>query len=315
MLILGTRLGLRQTTYNFDDFGRNAFKIMVDIDEAELNKPTLNVDIKIHSDLKLFLENLLGKLKGVNIPPFKEWINWGNTLKKRLPSFSDDNPSKKGYVNSYVFVKELFNLLPPESTVVTGNGTAYTCTYQAMHIKKGMRVFANQGCAAMGYDLPAAIGACIGKNKKDIILITGDGSIMMNLQELQTIFAYQLPIKIFLLENNGYVAIRTTQASFFEKRFVGESPNSRLFMPDFEKVTNAFGIKYFRIVDEISLSDKLSGVLNTEGPAFCEIKMDPNQTLFPKVASFKTPEGKMVSKPMEEMFPFLSSVVNTNFKK
>ena len=313
LIILGTRMGLRQTTYNYDDFGRNAYKIMVDIDSAELNKPTLRIDLKIHSDLKLFLNILLKKLGQHKTPDFKLWIEWGNSFKKKLPSLFEDNPSNPKFVNSYLFTDRLFNLLPNDAIVITGNGTAYTCTFQAMRIKKGMRVFANQGCASMGYDLPAAIGACIANNKKETIVIAGDGSIMMNLQELQTIFAYQLPIKIFILENNGYVAIRTTQSAFFNKRFVGESPQSRLFLPRFEDIAKAFGLKYSRIESEVDIESQLTEVLGTIGPIICEIKMDPNQTLFPKVASMKTPEGKMISKPMEEMFPFIDEMINIRF--
>jgi acetolactate synthase I/II/III large subunit len=305
LIILGTRLGLRQVTYNFEDFGRNAFKIMVDIDEAELQKNTLKIDLRIHSDLNFFLNLLLKKLEKHQIPNFKNWIDWGNNLKKRLPTVLEDNPSNPDYVSSYLFVDRLFSKLPPSSTIVTGNGTSYTCTFQTMKIKEGMRVFANQGCAAMGYDLPAAIGASIGLGKSDVILITGDGSIMMNLQELQTISSYKLPIKIFLLENNGYVAIRTTQASFFENRFVGESPKSRLFFPEFEKIAYAFGLKYYKIDTEENLDNILTNVLLENGPVLCEIKMDPEQTLYPKVASEKLSDGRMVSKPMERMAPFL----------
>jgi acetolactate synthase I/II/III large subunit len=313
LIVLGTRMGLRQATYNFSDFGRNAYKIMVDIDEAELNKPTVKIDLKIHSDLKLFLNIMLNKLNNTVLPDYTKWIDWGSRLKTQLPTILEDNISHPDYVNSYFFAKSLFDQLPDNSTVVTGNGTAYTCTFQAMKIKKGMRVFANQGCAAMGYDLPAAIGACIGKKKEEVILITGDGSIMMNLQELQTIFAYDLPIKIFILENNGYVAIRTTQSSFFDKRFVGESPNSRLFISNFEKLAKAFGIEYFKLGNETEVPVVLQKVLQSKGPVICEIKMDPEQTLYPKVASFRTAEGKMISKPMEDMFPFLPEISNSRF--
>jgi acetolactate synthase I/II/III large subunit len=306
LIILGTRLGLRQVTYNYDDFGRNSFKIMVDIDNAELIKPTLKIDLRIHSDLKLFLGLLLKKLEKQQVPIFRNWIEWGNKIKKQLPTVLDDNPSNPKFVNSYLFTDRLFGLLPDNSTVVTGNGTAYTSIFQAMKIKKGMRVFANQGCAAMGYDLPAAIGACISKNKEEIILITGDGSIMMNLQELQTIAAYQLPVKIFLLENNGYVAIRTTQTAFFNKHFVGESPKSRLYFPEFKKIANAFGLKYHRIENEENIENSLADVLAESGPVLCEIKMDPEQTLYPKVASEKLPDGRMISKPVETMYPFLT---------
>jgi acetolactate synthase-1/2/3 large subunit len=314
LIVLGTRIGLRQATYNFRDFGRNAFKIMVDIDQSELNKPSLDINLKILSDLKLFLNLLLKKLKDQKIPDYFDWIQWATNLRKKLPSILNDNTSNPLYVSSYLFADRLFRLLPNDSVVITGNGTAYTCTFQVMNIKKGMRVFANQGCASMGYDLPAAIGACIGNGKKETILITGDGSIMMNLQELQTIFAYNLPIKIFLLENDGYVAIRTTQTAFFESRYVGESPKSGLFLPKFENIALSFGLKFRRIEVENNLDEKITEVLNESGPVFCEIKMDPNQTLYPKVASIKTSEGKMISKPMEEMFPFLPANFNVEFK-
>jgi acetolactate synthase I/II/III large subunit len=305
LIVLGTRLGLRQTTYNYDDFGRKAFKIMVDIDKAELAKPTFKPDLKIHCDLKFFLKALLDKLDEIKLPSFDSWLNWGNELKKMLPSMVEENKSTYGYINSYRFVESLFDKLPVPSQVVTGNGTAYTCTFQVMKIRKGIRVFANQGCAAMGYDLPAAIGACIGRHKKDTYLITGDGSIMMNLQELQTIAAYCLPVKIFLLDNNGYLAIRITQTSFFDSHFVGESPGSRLHFPDFEKIASAFGLAYYCVSDELKLDDIIQSVISHKGPVLCRIIMNPIQTLYPKVYSLRTDDGKMVSKPMEEMFPFL----------
>jgi acetolactate synthase-1/2/3 large subunit len=178
-----------------------------------------------------------------------------------------------------------------------------------MKIKKGMTVFSNLGCASMGYGLPAAIGACIG-SKKDIILITGDGSIMMNLQELQTIITYQLPIKIFILENNGYLAIRTTQTAYFDKKFVGESPQSGVSFPNFKKIASAFGIKYVEIGSEVNIDSQLSYVLGMDGSVICEIKMNPNQTLYPKTGAEKTPEGKIIPKPMEEMFPAISKDIN-----
>jgi Thiamine pyrophosphate-requiring enzymes [acetolactate synthase, pyruvate dehydrogenase (cytochrome), glyoxylate carboligase, phosphonopyruvate decarboxylase] len=310
LLVLGTRLGLRQTTYNYTDFARNAYKVMVDVDRAELEKPTLQLDLKIESDLDLFLNLLLKKLATQSqLPNYEEWNQWGQRVRTKLPGVITDNPSSDGFISSYLFTERLFDLLPDNSVVVTGNGTAYTCTYQAMKIKKGMRVFANQGCASMGYDLPAAIGASIAGNKSETILVTGDGSIMMNLQELQTIAANNLPIKIFLLENEGYVAIRTTQTSFFNKRFVGESPRSGLHLPDFKKVAEAFGIKFIRTNEEKTLDATIREVLNEQAPVFCEIKMNPDQTLFPKVASYKTEDGRMVSKPMEEMFPFVDEVL------
>ena len=287
---------------------------MVDIDASELEKPTLDIDLKINTDIRIFLDIFLEKLQKIEIPDFISWKRWCNNIKGQLPTLLEDNPSDNGYVSSYLFVDRLFEKLPSSSVVITGNGTAYTCTYQAMKIKEGMRVIANQGCASMGYALPAGIGACVARDMEETIVITGDGSIMMNLQELQTITSYNLPLKIFLIENNGYVAIRTTQKAFFNGRFVGESPESRMSVANFEKIAKAFDIKFFAIESELELDKQLETVLKEEGPLLCLIKMDPHQTLFPKVASVKLPDGKIISKPIEKMAPFLSEEVDVLYR-
>lgn len=306
LIILGTRLGIRQISYNYKNFAPNAIKVMVDIDKTELEKPTLDIQIKIHTDLKQFLNQFNKKLESTNVSKYPKWIDWGRETEKLLPTILEDNTFNKKYVNSYSFADMLFKELDPSSIIVTGNGTAYTSTFQIMKIKKGMRVIANHGCAAMGYDLPAAIGACLANNRREVVLITGDGSIMMNLQELQTISSNNLRIKIFLLDNSGYLAIRTTQTSFFEKRFIGESSESGISFPDFKKISNAFRIKYFNIQQERNLKIKIYQVLEYEGPVICRINMDPYQTLYPKVASSKDKDGKIISRPLEDMFPFLT---------
>ena len=187
---------------------------------------------------------------------------------------------------------------------MTGNGTAYTATYQAMHIKKGVRVFANQGCASMGYCIPAAIGACIAREKKPVIVITGDGSIQMNIQELQTILAYDLPIKIFMLDNKGYLAIRTTQDSYFDGRHIGSDKAGGLYLPDTSRIAKAYGFQTSTIKDHASLGH-ISDLLNKPGAAFCKVMMDPAQTLYPKLSSVVNFDGKMISRPLEDMYPFL----------
>jgi len=305
LVVIGTRLGVRQISYNFKNFAANAFKIMIDIDNAELNKPTLNIDLKIHADIKLFLDLLWEKVENQKIIEKRNWIKWGRNVEKFLPTIIHDNIVKKEYVNSYIFADILFQELPKDSIIVTGNGTAYTSTFQIMKIKRGMRVIANQGCASMGYDLPAAIGASLANNRKPVYLITGDGSIMMNLQELQTIVTYKLPVKIFILNNNGYLAIRTTQASFFNKNFIGESPASGVCLPDFRKVGTAFGIRYFQLSNNSLIKTKIETIINFNGPVICNLIMDPEQTLYPKVASSTDKNGKITSRPLEDMFPFL----------
>ncbi|MEI7723918.1 MAG: thiamine pyrophosphate-dependent enzyme [Bacteroidota bacterium] len=306
LIVLGTRLGVRQTSYSFDNFAPNAFKIMIDIDNAELLKPTLHIDLKINLDIKTFIELFCKKTENQNITEYTPWIDWGRNIERNLPTILEDNIIKKDLVNSYVFADILFKTLPGDSLIVTGNGTAYTSTFQIMKIKKGMRVIANQGCASMGYDLPAAIGACIANDKRPIYLITGDGSIMMNLQELQTIFSNKLPIKIFILNNNGYLAIRTTQTSFFNKNFIGESPASGISLPDFLKVAKAFNIKYYQISSNSDIPETVLDIIHFDGPVICNLEMDPEQTLHPKVASSTDKNGKISSRPLEDMFPFLS---------
>ena len=212
LIVMGTRLSIRQVSYAYDLLAPKAFKVMVDIDLAEMQKPTLNIDMPIHVNLSEFIDKMLVALEGENeLPKFEKWIEWGRNIEGKIPTLFDDNPDCEGYANSYKFADELFKQLHDGDVVVTGNGTAYTCTYQAMQVNEGVRVFANQGCAAMGYGLPASIGACVSNENGKTVCVTGDGSIQMNLQELQTIVTYKLPLKLFVLENESYLAIKTTQ--------------------------------------------------------------------------------------------------------
>ncbi|NDV64459.1 thiamine pyrophosphate-binding protein [Bacteroides sp. 224] len=306
IIILGTRLSIRQISYAYDLFAPHAYKVMVDIDNAELNKPTLSIDLKINADLRNFFTILKEKLKNFTSPRFKEWREWGKECESVLPNLFTDNPSSSDYVSSYIFADELFSQLQAGDVVVTGNGTAYTSTFQAMKVKKGIRVFANQGCAAMGYDLPAAIGAAAANTSGQTILITGDGSIQMNLQELQTLKTYNLPIKIFILENQGYLAIKTTQESFFEGYYTGSDPSSGVICPDMERIAYAYDIPFIRIKQEgEDLVSSIKKVLDAKSSMICEIKMNPMQTLFPKSASFMDENGKMSSAPLDKMAPFL----------
>jgi len=305
LLIIGTRLSIRQTGYEFKNFAPKAFKVMIDIDENETRKLTLKIDLKIASDAKIAIKKLISYSNNLKPSKYQEWLDWGRKIEKKLPSIIEDNPKNKNYVNSYQFSLELGQLLKAGDVVVTGNGTAYTGTYQIMPINKGVRLFANQGCASMGYDLPAAIGASISRNKKPVILVTGDGSIQMNIQELQTIAAHNLPIKIFVLENDGYLAMKTTQVAFFDRRFCACDKSSGVFCSDMGKLAEAYGIRFCRIKNEKWLRNQIKKVLNYNGPIICEIKMDPFQTLFPKAYSAFDKKGKIYSKPLQDMYPTL----------
>lgn len=308
LIVMGTRLSIRQVSYAYDLLAPKAFKVMVDIDLAEMQKPTLNIDMPIHVNLSEFIDKALMSLEGEKeLPKFENWIEWGRNIESKIPTLFDDNPDCEGYANSYKFADELFKQLHEGDVVVTGNGTAYTCTYQAMQVNKGVRVFANQGCAAMGYGLPAAIGACVSNEDGKTVCVTGDGSIQMNLQELQTIVTYKLPLKLFVLENESYLAIKTTQKAFFKGHFTGSNPASGVVCPDLKRIAEAYGIPFVRVLSNEALESTIIDVLNAEGAMICEVRMHPEQTLFPKSASFMDKEtGKMSSAPLEKMAPFMS---------
>lgn len=308
LIVLGTRLSIRQVSYAYDLLAPKAYKVMVDIDLAEMQKPTLNIDMPIHVNLSEFIDKMLEVLANVDeLPKFNNWREWGRTIESKIPTLFDDNPDSEGYANSYKFADELFKQLHDGDVVVTGNGTAYTCTYQAMQVNKGVRVFANQGCAAMGYGLPAAIGACVSNEGGKTICVTGDGSIQMNLQELQTLVTYKLPLKLFVLENESYLAIKTTQKAFFKGNFTGSNPASGVVCPDLKRIAEAYGIPFVRVSSNEALESTINDVLNADGTMICEVKMHPEQTLFPKSASFMDKEtGNMTSAPLEKMAPFMN---------
>lgn len=321
LIVMGTRLSIRQVSYAYDLLAPKAYKVMVDIDLAEMQKPTLSIDMPIHVNLSEFIDKMIEATESFDAPDaFSRFMQWGRNLEKKLPTLFDDNPDCEGYTNSYKFGDELFKQLGDGDVVVTGNGTAYTCTYQAMQVNKGTRVFANQGCAAMGYDLPAAIGAVVsheanvnGITNGKTVLVTGDGSLQMNIQELQTLITYKMPLKIFVLENEGYLAIKTTQKSFFKGEFTGSNPASGVICPELSKIAAAYGIPYTSISENgEALKDAIVRTLESDGPMICEVHMHPEQTLFPKSASFMDPKtGKMSSAPLEKLAPFVSDELQT----
>ncbi len=305
LLAIGARLGVRTISYSFDAFARAAYKIVVDVDPYELQKPTVRPDMPVHCDAKVWLEEMARQLTANPMPPKSDWLDWCITRRRRYPSVLPEYREQKDFVNSFYFVEVLSEVMSPDDVIVLGDGTANTCTFQAIELKKGQRLFTNSGCAAMGYDLPAAIGACFANGRRRVICITGDGSIQLNLQELQTIAFHRLPIKIFLLSNDGYLSIRSTQEAYFSGHYVGSGSSSGVGIPDMVKIAEAYGLATERISDHSCMRDKIQRVLDLPGPVLCDIQMSPLQTLYPKVASEQRPDGTMVSKPLEDMFPFL----------
>ena len=218
----------------------------------------------------------------------------------------EPSPVAPGIIDPYVFFRELFEHLAEDDVIVTGDGTACVVTFQSARIKRGQRLYSNSGAASMGYDLPAAIGAAIARNGERVICIAGDGSIMMNVQELETIHGRNLPVKIIVVNNNGYSSIRQTQSNFFPDALVGCGPESGLTFPDFIAVGEAFGIPSRRCERPIETAFAIEELLNSVGPRLLEVVVDPDRPFAPKLSSRQLTDGSMVSSPLEDMAPFLS---------
>jgi acetolactate synthase-1/2/3 large subunit len=305
LLILGSRLNIRQVSYNWSSFARAAFKIWVDIDDTEMKKPTVTADMPVHADLADLLPSLVAQNYSGPTEEHREWLQWCKERQLRfpvvLPEYWDNT-----LVNPYCFMQELFQQLPEGQTVVTGNGTACVVSFQVADLKRGQRLWTNSGCATMGYDLPAAIGACRASGNLPIICLAGDGSIMMNLQELETIVGNNLPIKIFILNNGGYVSIFQTHRNFFGGVEVGGGPKSGVTFPDYGRISEAFGIAYQRCTHHDKMDEVIASTLAIDGPAVCEVMLDESVVFAPKLGSKQLPDGRIVSPSLEDLSPFLS---------
>jgi len=306
ILAVGTRISIRQVGYNWQTWARAAEVIMVDIDSAELRKPTLHVDLPIRADAKDFLTKLSASIT----EPLSDAADWRETClrwKREYPVVQPKHFNENGRTaNVYAFMHYLSSSLPGNSLTAVSNGACCVVGNQAYVIKKGSRMANNSAIASMGYGLPSAIGTCIGGGRRETVCLEGDGSIMMNLQELQTIVTNRLPIKIFLINNDGYHSIRITQTNLFNKQFVGIGPQSGdLSFPEFKKIAEAFGYPYFSASSNAEMKEAVDAALRTEGPVFCEIFTDTEQVWEPKSSTKRLPDGTLVSPPLEDLAPFL----------
>ena len=304
IIFLGTRNNIRQVSYNWPLFASRAKKIIVDIDEAELHKKTVKGDVLIRSDAKIFLTKLLKKLpKDFKVD--KAWLEWCQARKKKYPVVLNEYKiSDKHSVHPYHFIEELTKALDNKAIAVAGNGTACVVLFQAGIVKKGQRIFWNSGCAAMGYDLPASIGAALAGNR-DVVCLAGDGSIQMNIQELQTVRHYNLPIKIFILNNQGYRSIEQTQKSFFNGDFIGCNKDCGVSFPDNFKLADLYGLKYYRIDSTSRMRQTINDVLSGAGAILCEVVLDNDYVFAPKLSSKKEADGRIISNPLEDLSPLL----------
>ncbi|ATY30875.1 thiamine pyrophosphate-binding protein [Sphingomonas psychrotolerans] len=306
LLILGSRLNIRQVSYNWKTFAREAYKIWVDIDPLELRKPTVVPDMPVVADLAELIPALLQAPYQGPTSAHDEWLEWSRERVWNFPAVLPEYRNHGPTVHPYVAMEALFAQLGEDDVVVTGNGSACVVSFQAAEIKRGQRLWTNSGCATMGYDLPAAIGVCAATGgKQRVIAIAGDGSIMMNLQEMQTIAGYGLPVKIFLINNSGYVSIFQTQRNFFNGVEVGGGPKSNVTFPDFAKLAAAFGFAYFRAESHNDLPGAIASTLATDGPVLCEIMIDEHVGFAPKLSARAHPDGRITSPPLEDLSPFL----------
>jgi len=305
-LAIGTRLSLTQTGYNTKDYARNAKIVQVDIDQAELDKGTIRHHLKVCADAREFIQEL--DRQAIGMPDWSAWLTRCQSLKERYPVVLPEYKDQTGSVNSYYFIDVLSDLANSEDTIVTDMGMAFQCTHQAWKIKKGQRLITNCGLAPMGWGLPAAVGASFATNRR-VILIAGDGGLMMNIQELATVMHHNLNIKIFVLNNGGYLTIKQTQQLGFEGRLMGVNKESGLSFPDFRKVAEAFGIRKNIMRSHQFMDHQFFGALNHDGPYLCEVIMDPDQPQAPRSLNRRNPDGTMNPTKLEDSYPFLSPEV------
>lgn len=305
LLVLGSRLNIRQTSYNWQSFARHAFKIQVDIDPAEFRKPTVHPDLAIPCDLKRFMTALTHQCEAEHYLPstHSSWLAWCRERVLRYPVVQDRQRQPGPPLNPYYFIEQLSTRLADDDVIICGNATACIVPFQVMRLRAGQRLISNSGSASMGHDLPAAIGAAFARPGKRTICLAGDGSVQMNIQELQTVVHHHLPLKIFVLNNSGYLSMRMTQSGFFG-RLTGESGSSGASLPDMVKIACAYGIPSTRI-DRASQFELIDRALAADGPTLVDVVLDPAQEFEPRSKARQLPDGRIVSPNLEDMYPFL----------
>lgn len=312
LIIIGTSLPVSEVGYEYDKFAREANVVVVDIDETSHKKKGIKIDQFVEADAKEFIDKTHNMLENENLSFDNNWLETCISWREKYPVCLPEYKELKDKINIYYLVDQLSKKLNSGDVVVTDAGSTFYVGSQAVKIKKGVRYITSGGLATMGYSLPASIGLSVALDKKRVMCLTGDGSFQQNIQELQSVIHYNLPLKIFVLNNNGYLSIRFTQSRYFDKRFIGEGPESGFSLPSTEKIANAYGIKFVRADNNDQLDSVLDEVLGYDGPVLCEVMCPPEQLIIPTVATEKKEDGRMVSKPLEDMYPFLD---REEFKK
>ena len=301
LIIVGSRLNIRQVSYNYEKFAPKAFKIHVDIDAAELNKPFPRTDLKIHSDAKDFFTKLMKFPSGAS-SDVSQWIEWCSYVNQEFAIKDSDYPIRKDVINAYHLIPHLIASAPQNSILVSGDATACIVPFQTAFLQEGMSLFSNSGCASMGYDLPAAIGAAVADPMRPVICFAGDGSIMMNIQELQTLTTLKSDFTLVVLDNGGYLSIKQTQSNFFG-RFHGSNPESGVTFPDFMKLSSAFGLRVIQL-DSENWRNQISENRRHSGVRVLVAHLDREQEFEPRLKS-RIENGVITTPELDDMYPHL----------
>jgi acetolactate synthase-1/2/3 large subunit len=320
MLVLGARLDLPSTAFDHSNFAKDAYKILVDIDSAEIDKFPGNINHKIEADLKDFIPQLLKTARSIQMPNFNPWLSWTKKLSKKYPVVLPEYWNQpEGFANTYVLIEMLSEALNQDDIIVPGSsGPCSDILLQAIKVKQGQRILNAPGLGSMGTGLPGTIGACIAGNRRRVINVNGDGGFQLNIQELETVRRLRLPIKYFILDNNGYRSIVAMQRSHFSGRMVGSDPSSGLTLPNTCAVANAYNIRSIYVDSHDKLREAIKVTLAGDDPAICVVRVSADEKTAPRVTSEIKPDGSITPKPMEDMSPFLdrdefNSVMATEF--
>ncbi|MBO5472329.1 MAG: thiamine pyrophosphate-binding protein [Lachnospiraceae bacterium] len=314
ILSIGCRLDTSVTAFNDKNFGKNAKKIVVDIDNNEIKRMGIDKEVAVTCDAKLFLQKLLSRvevdsgkvLTVTKLEEWKQWMKYCTALRAKYPVVTEEHRNAKDYVSAYYFIEKLCELLKEDDIIVPeSSGGAGEITYQAFRLKKGQKMKNAAGLGSMGFGLPYAIGSCIANEKRRTILINGDGAFQLNIQELETLHRLKLPVKMFIWNNDGYASIRSMQRNNFESHYVASDKDSGLTMPDIGAVAEAYGFEKCRICNNKEVDELLPEIMMDDRPLLCEIMVLPEETVSPRVKAIVGENGKMTSGPLEKMWPYI----------
>ena len=305
LISIGARLDHGQTAYQHKYFARGAKKVIVDIDKHEIDKLQMEIAHPLVVDAGEFIRELIRQRSKIKVS-CTPWLDRCKNGQAKYPVVLQEYWEETEHVNNYVFVDVLSDALPRDSLVIPGSsGGCSEVTMQAFKMKSGTRVFNSEGLGPMGFGIPASIGGCIASGRRETVCIDGDGGFIMNIQELETVRRLGLPIKFFVLNNDGYVSIRNTQSKHFQGKFVASSTSSGLTLPDLQKNAAVYDIPYFRIENHENIRAQVTEVLNQEGPVICEVMLPSTHVTAPKTSVYRKEDGSFAARPMEDLAPFL----------